>query len=110
MFASIPNGPAVLSLLNGTPLVVVQRQGDWTLVAPGCNLAPTGLWSFGPWRSVERLFVMEGSRLAIIAAGAQGGSNARAPAYLGPANLVLVSLKPTALSPQRSEREPAHAT
>jgi hypothetical protein len=43
---TIPNGPAVLSLVNGTPLVVVQRQGDWTLVAPGCNLAPTGLWSW----------------------------------------------------------------
>ncbi len=43
---AIPNGPAVLSLVNGTPLVVVQRQGDWTLVAPGCNLAPTGLWSW----------------------------------------------------------------
>src|SRR5262245_61745593 len=43
---TIPNGPAVLSLVNGTPLVVVQRQGDWTLVAPRCNLAPTGLWSW----------------------------------------------------------------
>src|SRR5215831_13793394 len=41
-----PNGPAVMSIVNGTPLVVVQRQGDWTLVAAACNLAPTGLWSW----------------------------------------------------------------
>ena len=52
---TIPNGPAVLSLVNGTPLVVVQRQGDWTLVAPGCST--NRIVVVDRWRSVERLFV-----------------------------------------------------
>ena len=40
------------------------------------------------WRPVERLFVTEvalGKSNLKIAAGVQGGSNTRAPAYLGPA-------------------------
>jgi hypothetical protein len=41
-----PNGPPILSLVNGTPLGVITRTGQWTLVAPVCNLAPTGLWSW----------------------------------------------------------------
>lgn len=41
-----PNAPAFLSLANGTPLVPLQRQGDWVLVAPACPLGPTGAWSW----------------------------------------------------------------
>jgi hypothetical protein len=40
-----PNGPIILTLGNGTPLFVLQRQGDWVLVSAGCNLASTWTWS-----------------------------------------------------------------
>jgi hypothetical protein len=40
-----PNGDAVLALVNGTPLLVSQWQGNWALVTATCNLVPTGLWS-----------------------------------------------------------------
>jgi hypothetical protein len=40
-----PNGPVILSLANGTPVIPLQRQGDWVLVAPGCVLVPTWTWS-----------------------------------------------------------------
>jgi hypothetical protein len=40
-----PNGQAFLALVNGTPLVVLQWQERWALVAAACNLVPTGLWS-----------------------------------------------------------------
>ena len=33
------------SLVNGTPLVVVQRTERWFYVAAVCNLGPTGVWS-----------------------------------------------------------------
>ena len=39
-----PNGYPVMSLVNGTPLIPVQKQGDWLLVAPACDLAPTWAW------------------------------------------------------------------
>jgi hypothetical protein len=42
---AVPDGPPTLSLVNGTPLAVLTRQGRWTLVAPACNLVPTGAWS-----------------------------------------------------------------
>jgi hypothetical protein len=42
---SFPNGQVFLSLTNGVPLIVLQRSGQWALVAVTCNLVPTGLWS-----------------------------------------------------------------
>jgi hypothetical protein len=41
-----PNGQTFLALINGTPLDVSQRQGEWALVTATCNLVPTGLWSY----------------------------------------------------------------
>jgi hypothetical protein len=41
-----PDGPPVMSLVNGTPLFVLQRVGSWTLVAPACDLTPTFAWSW----------------------------------------------------------------
>jgi hypothetical protein len=40
-----PNGPIVLALANGTPVIPLQRAGDWVLVAPACALVPTWTWS-----------------------------------------------------------------
>jgi len=40
-----PEGRVVGSLVNGTPLTVLRREGHWTLVARQCDLVPTGLWS-----------------------------------------------------------------
>jgi hypothetical protein len=36
-----PNGPIVLALANGVPVIPLQRQGDWLLVAAACPLVPT---------------------------------------------------------------------
>jgi hypothetical protein len=36
-----PNGPIALTLANGMPIIPLQRQGDWLLVAPACPLVPT---------------------------------------------------------------------
>jgi hypothetical protein len=33
-----PDGPATMSLVNGTPLIPLQKQGDWLLVAAACDL------------------------------------------------------------------------
>lgn len=52
-----PNGYPVVSLVNGTPLVVLDRQGSWTLVAPACELIPTGLWSWTADVPLIRCFV-----------------------------------------------------
>jgi len=41
-----PDSPPIVALVNGTPLVVLDRRGSWTLVAPACPLAPTPLWSW----------------------------------------------------------------
>jgi hypothetical protein len=41
-----PNGQTVLALVNGTPLVVSQWQGEWALVTATCNLVSTGRWSY----------------------------------------------------------------
>jgi hypothetical protein len=39
----VPDGLPMLALVNGTPLLVLQRVGSWTLVAPVCELTPTYL-------------------------------------------------------------------
>ena len=41
-----PDSPPIMSLVNGTPLGVLDRRGSWTLVAPVCELVPTGAWSW----------------------------------------------------------------
>jgi hypothetical protein len=40
-----PNGPVVAALANGVPVIPLQRDGNWMLVAPACALAPTWTWS-----------------------------------------------------------------
>jgi hypothetical protein len=42
---TFPDGPVIGSLVNGTPLVVLQRTERWFYVAAVCNLGPTGVWS-----------------------------------------------------------------
>jgi hypothetical protein len=42
---AVPNGPIVLALANGTPVIPLSRAGNWVLVAPACNLIPTFTWS-----------------------------------------------------------------
>jgi hypothetical protein len=41
-----PDGPPILALINSTPLIPLQRAGNWTLVASACSLTPTFLWSW----------------------------------------------------------------
>jgi len=40
-----PDGPATLSLTNGTVFYPVQKEGDWMLVVPACDLTPAFGWS-----------------------------------------------------------------
>jgi hypothetical protein len=35
---TVPNGPPLVALVNGTPVIPLQRQGDWLLIAAGCDL------------------------------------------------------------------------
>ncbi|SRR6266550_5402459 len=39
------NGQPIVSLINGTPLVFLQRNDAWMLVGAACDLVPTGTWS-----------------------------------------------------------------
>jgi hypothetical protein len=50
---TVPNGPPVMALVNGTTFIPVQRQGDWFLIAPACDLTPTWVWS---WTAPVQLF------------------------------------------------------
>jgi hypothetical protein len=52
-----PDGPAFMALVNGTPLVVLDRQGSWTLVAPACDLGQTGAWSWTAGVPLIRCYV-----------------------------------------------------
>ena len=52
-----PNGPAVMALVNGTPLYPVGREGDWLLVAPACDLTPTWAWSWTAGVPLNRCWV-----------------------------------------------------
>jgi hypothetical protein len=54
---AVPNGPPIVSVVNGTPLLVLQRQGQWTLVAPACDLTPTWAWSWNAGVSLMRCWV-----------------------------------------------------
>ena len=51
----VPNGPPVMSLVNGTPLIPLQKQGDWLLVAPACDLTPTWAWSWERWCPTQQM-------------------------------------------------------
>ena len=52
-----PNGPPVMSLVNGTPLIPLQKRGDWLLVAPACDLTPTWAWSWNAGVPLNRCWV-----------------------------------------------------
>jgi hypothetical protein len=54
---TVPNGPAIMSLVNGTPLYPVGRDGDWLLVAPACDLTPTWAWSWNAGVPLNRCWV-----------------------------------------------------
>lgn len=41
-----PDSPPIMALVNGTPLLVLDRRQSWTLVAPACDLTPTFLWTW----------------------------------------------------------------
>jgi hypothetical protein len=42
---TVPNGPVVAALANGTPVIPLQQDGRWVLVAPACALMPTYTFS-----------------------------------------------------------------
>ena len=52
-----PNGPPVMALVNGTPLLPVRREGEWLLVAAGCDLTPTFAWSWTAGVPLNRCWV-----------------------------------------------------
>jgi hypothetical protein len=54
---TVPNGPPVMALVNGTPLIPLQKQGDWLLVAPACDLTPTWAWSWNAGVPLNRCWV-----------------------------------------------------
>jgi hypothetical protein len=54
---TVPNGPPVMSLVNGTVFYPLQRQGDWLLVAPACDLTPTWAWSWNAGVPLNRCWV-----------------------------------------------------
>jgi hypothetical protein len=54
---TVPNGPPVMALVNGTFLYPLQRQGDWLLVAPACDLTPTWAWSWNAGVPLNRCWV-----------------------------------------------------
>ena len=53
----VPDGVSIMALVNGTPLLVLQRVGSWTLVAPACDLTPTFLWSWTAGVPLNRCWV-----------------------------------------------------
>ena len=52
-----PNGLPVMSLVNGVPLIPLDKQGDWLLVAAGCDLTPTFAWSWTAGVPLNRCWV-----------------------------------------------------
>jgi hypothetical protein len=53
----VPNGPPIMSLINGVSLIPVSREGDWLLVAAGCDLTPTFAWSWTAGVPLNRCWV-----------------------------------------------------
>ena len=54
---TVPHGPPVMALVNGTPLYPLQRQGNWLLAAPACDLTPTWAWSWNAGVPLNRCWV-----------------------------------------------------
>ena len=54
---TVPNGYPVMSLVNGTPLIPLQKQGDWLLVAPACDLTSTWAWSWNAGVPLNRCWL-----------------------------------------------------
>lgn len=52
-----PDSPPIMALVNGTPLVVLDRRNGWTLVAPACDLTPTFLFSWTAGVPLNRCWV-----------------------------------------------------
>jgi hypothetical protein len=52
-----PNGPPIMALVNGTPLIPLQQSGGWLLVAAGCDLTPTFLWSWTAGVPLNRCWI-----------------------------------------------------
>jgi hypothetical protein len=52
-----PNGPPIMALVNGTPLVPLQQAGNWVLVAPACSLTSTFLWSWTAGVPLNRCWI-----------------------------------------------------
>jgi hypothetical protein len=52
-----PNGYPVMSLVNGVPLIPLGQEGDWLLVAAGCDLTPTFAWSWTAGVPLNRCWV-----------------------------------------------------
>jgi hypothetical protein len=52
-----PNGPAVMALVNDTPLIPIRQEGPWLLVAAGCDLTPTFAWSWTAGVPLNRCWV-----------------------------------------------------
>jgi hypothetical protein len=52
-----PNGYPIMSLVNGTPLIPLQKEGDWLLVAAACDLTPTWAWSWTAGVPLNRCWV-----------------------------------------------------
>jgi hypothetical protein len=50
-------GHPFMAVVNGTPLAVLTRQGQWTLVAPACDLTPTFLTSWTNGVPLSRCWV-----------------------------------------------------
>jgi hypothetical protein len=52
-----PNGPPVMSLVNGVPLIPLGKEGEWLLVAAGCDLTPTFAWSWTAGVPLNRCWI-----------------------------------------------------
>jgi hypothetical protein len=54
---AVPNGYPIMSLVNGTPLIPLGREGNWLLVAAACDLTPTFAWSWTAGVPLNRCWV-----------------------------------------------------
>jgi hypothetical protein len=41
-----PDGFPIMALVNGTPFIPLQREGNWFLIRAACDLTPTWAWSW----------------------------------------------------------------
>ncbi|HEY7415489.1 MAG TPA: hypothetical protein VH593_09870 [Ktedonobacteraceae bacterium] len=54
---TVPNGPPTMALVNGTPFSILQKDGNWFLIAPACDLTPTWAWSWNAGVPLYRCWV-----------------------------------------------------